>query len=121
MAKLPQYDEEIFQYADTELNIAVSGVVLDPAQAKYAIYPLQKVVGQVLGASAAPVANLVELGIGNGITVTETGLMIRIPRSAVQNLRGRYQHELSVLNQSGALDFIFTGELNIKQTNGRYA
>lgn len=121
MAKTPQYNEEIFQSADTEIDITVEGVVLDPAQAKYAIYLQQKSISQALGASGSPVANLVELGIGNGITVTETGLTIRIPRNAVQNLRGRYQHELSVMNQSGALDFIFTGELNVKPTNGRYA
>lgn len=87
--------------------------------AKYVIYVQSKALNNNLGQSAALLPNLVELSIGNGIVKTDTGLQITIPRASVQNLRGKYQHELSVINSSSALAYLFTGELDIKATNGR--
>lgn len=121
MAKLPVYNEEIFQYADTVIDVIIQGAAINPAAAKYVIYPQVKATLASLGQSKPPVPNLVELSLNSGIVQTDTGLQITIPRTAARNLIGRFQHELSVVNQSGALDFIFTGELSVKQTNGRYA
>lgn len=120
MSKLPVYNEQVFQYSDTVIDVDIEGVPPIAAQAKYVVFVPRRTLITQFGQSIDPVPNLIELTLNNGIVPTPTGFRITIPRSALANLRGRYQHELSVLNQSGAAGYIFTGELDVKQTNSRY-
>ncbi len=119
MDKPPIYNEWIHQYADTVIDIVIPAPVPDISSAKYIVYVQASSVNNNLGQSASLLPNLVDLTIGQGIEKTDTGLKITIPRASVQSLRGKYQHELSVINSSSALAYLFTGELEIKATNGR--
>jgi hypothetical protein len=116
---IPTYNDQIFQFSDTAIDVDFVGdnpIVF----ALYVVYVPAKQLVAHFGQAVPPVANLIELTIGNGITRTETGFRILIPRSLMRNLRGRYRHELSIANESGALGYVFTGEIDIKPTNGRF-
>lgn len=119
MDKPPVYNEWIHQYADTALDIVITAPVPEILSAKYAIYVSSKAQSGQFGQSSATVPNLVELSLGDGIVNTVTGVKITIPRESVQNLRGKYQHELAIMDATGALSFLFTGEIDIRPTNGR--
>jgi hypothetical protein len=121
MSKLPVYNEQVFQYSDTVIDVDIDGAIPVPSLAKYVVFVPKRTMIANFGQAIDPAPNLVELTLNNGITPTPTGFRITISRDALRNLRGRYQHELSIVNDSGALGYIFTGELDVKQTNGRYA
>lgn len=118
--KMIRYNTQVHQASDVLIDVVVTGEIPAAVQAKYVVsIPARTLIAR-LGQALPPPPNLIEVVMPVGIKQTPTGFEISISHQALQSVAGRLQHEFSIKTDTGAVGFVFTGELQVKPTNSRY-